>query len=68
MGFMRGRKIIEIRFCFECPHSGWNQSYKNLECSKNDRKVIYDIESIPVWCPLPDVPLIEQPELQLVLY
>lgn len=65
---MRVRKIIEIEFCFECPHSCWNEEFKNLECGKYGQKVIYDIESIPVWCPLPDAPLSERPELQLMLY
>ena len=51
------KKMIEIERCCECPNCHWYEYYKTYECNKKNNKMIFEIETIPPWCPLPDRPL-----------
>jgi hypothetical protein len=50
------KKMIEVNSCFECSNCCWYDDLKSFVCSLNNRKVIYGIETIQSWCPLPTVP------------
>ena len=50
------RKVIEIENCSVCPYKLWNENYKTSECTRKNNKVIYAIDKIPAWCPLPEIP------------
>lgn len=49
-------KMIEIENCSVCPYKSWNENYKTSECTQKNNKVIYTIDKIPAWCPLPEIP------------
>jgi hypothetical protein len=48
------KKMIEVKKCFECPNCCWYDDQKSFACSLNNRNVIYGIETIQSWCPLPN--------------
>ena len=50
------KKMIEVNSCFECKNFWWYDDLKSFVCSMNNRRVIYGIETIQSWCPLPDAP------------
>ena len=52
-------KMIEISTCFQCPYCYWYENHKSFGCIKKRRNVIYGIETIPSWCPLPESPITE---------
>jgi hypothetical protein len=45
---------IKFKVCFECPKCCWYDDLKSFVCSLKNRKVIYGIETIQPWCPLPN--------------
>ena len=50
------KKMIEVNSCFECQNCCWYDDLKSFVCSLNNQKVIYGIETIQSWSPLPDAP------------
>ena len=54
--------MIEIEYCSECPYKLWNENYNTSECSRKSNKVIYAIEEMQPWCPLPEVPVCQMAE------
>ena len=52
-------KILRIERCNDCPFIRWQASGPDGYCQRvmQDRRgYIYDVLSIPSWCPLPDAP------------
>ena len=49
--------MIEIERCCECPNCHWYEYYQRYECHKKNNKMLLTIDTVPPWCPLPDVPL-----------
>ena len=50
------KRMIEIKYCSECPYILWNETYETSECRRKSNKVIYTLAKIQEWCPLPEVP------------
>jgi hypothetical protein len=46
------KKIVIIRYCFECPNIRPDQFTWPNYCSKEERELTK--ETIPKWCPLED--------------
>ena len=60
------KKMIEVEYCYECPYKFWNEHHKTSECSRKNNRVIYVIGEIQEWCPLPEVPVSQMTEDQLI--
>ena len=58
--------MIEVEYCYECPYKLWNENHKTSECSKKNNRVIYVIGEIQEWCPLPEAPVCQMTEDQLI--
>jgi len=46
---------LDIPNCKECPYSEIYEESKYTDCNKMELKTVLFSESIPDWCPLPDV-------------